>query len=1023
MVTFTILTNYNFIMNKSTFILGVFLLSFLSIEAQDYLEMMNSNQYTVLEVQNAAQAYFENRDTGRGTGYKSFKRWEYDAIRMQDDNGLLKSPSFYYKELERYNSYKNNAAQLGRMNTIPNWEQLGPSYWNQTSGWNPGVGRITSIAIDPNDEDHIIIGSPGGGVWKTTNGTATWTALTDNLSNIEVYALTIHPSKPNVYYWGSSNGVIFQSINSGATWNELADTGDGNVNKILINPNNIDQLFCSTQFSGVFQSIDGGQSWEKIHTDSYRGYDIEFKPDDTSTIYASGDSFFKSTNGGQSFTKTQQYTVIPYFPVTPQFWSQGYVSGTTDWTIAESNLNNSVTPRSGLKLARFAKNYASYPITKLISPALNISGSSDPVLKFYFTSVNWDGDVDELNIFYKTGPEATWTSLATISNEVTAWQEVSLDLPNPSGDYYIAFEGTSNFARGITLDDVSVEDPTLGIVFSDDFDALISPIPESFSNSPKMIGVSANNPEVVYVLEANSGRFGGFYKSTDSGSSFSKLDHAGKNYFGYESDASDNRGQAPRDMDVIVNPSDVDDVHIAGILSWRSTNGGTDFTVTSQWQPGSAANQNIGYCHADIDLMIYHNDKIYVGSDGGIFVANDPENVSSTYYTDLTAGLGIRQFYKIGISQTDPVIVSGGSQDNGTSVYRADGIWYDWLGADGMETFVDHSNPDILYGTSQGGTLYKSYDQGASSNWINHGYFDDIDGPDGSWVTPFEQDPNVAATLYSGYREIYKSLDGGDSWNSISQDFGAKANHLKIAPSDSDTMYAAFRSNLYKTTNGGSDGDWVQLTGFSGDINSIALHPTNPSKLAIATASSDKIYVSIDGGATWSVAKHDLPNFSALALVWDTTYDEDILYLGMNYGIYYLRNNETSWTPYDTGLPNVKVNELEINTADNKLYVATYGRGLWRVNLYNPAGLGVDDLEVSELVLSPNPTTGIFKLNWKLNTQVTIKIYDTLGKLVFYEKNRDLSQNPEIELQAPKGIYFLKVNSLSQGITKKLIIN
>ena len=49
-----------------------------------------------------------------------------------------------------------------------------------------------------------------------------------------------------------------------------------------------------------------------------------------------------------------------------------------------------------------------------------------------------------------------------------------------------------------------------------------------------MIGVSANNPEVVYVLEANSGRFGGFYKSTDSGSSFSKLDHAGKNYFGYD---------------------------------------------------------------------------------------------------------------------------------------------------------------------------------------------------------------------------------------------------------------------------------------------------------------------------------------------------------------------------------------------------------------------------------------------------------------------------------------------------------
>ena len=105
------------------------------------------------------------------------------------------------------------------------------------------------------------------------------------------------------------------------------------------------------------------------------------------------------------------------------------------------------------------------------------------------------------------------------------------------------------------------------------------------------------------------------------------------------------------------------------------------------------------------------------------------------------------------------------------------------------------------------------------------------------------------------------------------------------------------------------------------------------------------------------------------------------------------------------------------------MYVATYGRGLWRINLYNPAGLGMGDLEVSELILSPNPSTGIFKLNWELQTQVTIKIYDSLGKLVFYEKSRDLSKNSEIELKASKGIYFLKVNSLNQEITKKLIIN
>ncbi|MDB9954886.1 T9SS type A sorting domain-containing protein [Flavobacteriaceae bacterium] len=1005
-------------MKKSTFILGFFLLLFSSIEAQDYLEMMNSNQYTVLEVQNAAEAYFETRDKGRGTGYKSFKRWEYDAIRMQDDNGLLKSPSFYYNELERYNSYKNSEAQLGRMSMVSNWEQLGPSYWNQTSGWNPGVGRITSIAIDPTNEDHIIIGSPGGGVWKTTDGTTTWTALTDNLSNIEVYALTIHPTDSNTYLWGTSYGVIYKSTDAGATWNLLADTGNGRINKILIDPTNTNKMFCSGEFDGVYKSVDAGQTWALIHPESTTGFDVEFKPGDTNTIYASGNSFFKSTDGGQSFEIINN----AFDPLV--FWSQEYMSQTTDWAVAESNHNSSVTAKSGSKLAILTLFSASNSITKLITPAIDLSGISDSTLNFSFTNVNIrypQNPANPFKIFYKTGVSEPWSLLATIPDEVSAWEDVSIPLPDPSGDYYIAFEGHSYYASEVTLDDISVESPTQGVVYSDGFEAGANP--DNFLSGPKMIGVSANNPEVVYVVEAAGRIFGGFYKSTDSGANFTELDHAGKNYFGYTSDASDDKGQAPRDMDIIVNPSDVNDVHIAGVLSWRSTNGGTDFTVTSQWQPGSAANENIGYCHADIDLMIYHNDKIYVGSDGGIFVANDPLNVSSTYYTDLTTGLGIRQFYKIGISQTNPVIVSGGSQDNGTSVYRADGVWYDWLGADGMETFIDHSNPNVLYGTSQYGTLYKSYDQGVSRNWINHGYFDDVDGPDGSWVTPFEQDPNVAATLYSGYREIYKSLDGGDTWTSISQDFGSTANHLKIAPSDSNTMYAAFGSNLYKTTNGGSVGDWAQLTGFSGGINSIAIHPTDSNKLAIATNSSEKVYISSDGGQNWSVTTHDLPSFSALALVWDITYGEDILYLGMNYGIYYLRANETTWTSYNTDLPNVQVNELEINTADNKLYAATYGRGLWRVDLYNPAGLGVNDLLISDLIVSPNPTTGTFKMNWKLNDPVTIKIYDTLGKLVFYEKNRDLSRNPEIELQAPQGLYFLKVNTLNQEITKKLIIN
>jgi hypothetical protein len=399
--------------------------------------MMNSDQYTVLEVQNAAKTYFENRDKGRGTGYKSYKRWEYNALRLQDDNGRLKPPSFYYNELERYNAYTNNKTQQYRMRKVDNWEQLGPYEWNQTSGWNPGVGRITSIGIDPNNENHMIVGSPTGGVWKTTDGSATWTALTDNLSNINVYALTIHPTNSDVYFWGSDSGVVFKSTDAGATWNLLADTGDGNVNKILINPSNTNQLFCSIESSGVFQSTDGGVNWVKIHPESVRGYDIEFKPSDTNTIYASGNSFFKSTDSGQSFE------VINNPPDPLISWNQEYVEGTADWAGAKSNYNNSVTPKSGLKFALFELWSASHSITKLISPAINLSGISDSKLNFSFTNIiRFDGyTAEDFKVFYKTGISEPWTLLTTLTGEVTAWQDVSINLPNPTGDYYIAFEG------------------------------------------------------------------------------------------------------------------------------------------------------------------------------------------------------------------------------------------------------------------------------------------------------------------------------------------------------------------------------------------------------------------------------------------------------------------------------------------------------------------------------------------------------------------------------------------------------
>ena len=214
---------------------------------------------------------------------------------------------------------------------------------------------------------------------------------------------------------------------------------------------------------GIFKSTDAGVSWSRIHSEANTGFDIEFKPGDYNTVYASGNSFFKSTDGGNIFQIIQSDNSLAS-------WTQDYVSGNTDWIKATANQNNSVSAQSGNYLAIFYQPDFSGPITKLISPQLDLSGSTLPKLKFSYSSVNWEGDIDELKILYKTGINENFIELVHYTAESVSWQDVEISLPSPTSDYYVAFEGKSNYGRGLTLDDVSVEDFSLGVVFSDNFD-------------------------------------------------------------------------------------------------------------------------------------------------------------------------------------------------------------------------------------------------------------------------------------------------------------------------------------------------------------------------------------------------------------------------------------------------------------------------------------------------------------------------------------------------------------------------
>ncbi len=451
------------------------------------------------------------------------------------------------------------------------------------------------------------------------------------------------------------------------------------------------------------------------------------------------------------------------------------------------------------------------------------------------------------------------------------------------------------------------------------FDTLVGPW-NALGNI--MMAVTPHDPDYLYALQDSSGGLRGVYLSTDAGATWSvqlSNQSGGFNYLGYN--PATQSGQAPRDMDICVSSLDKTEVHLAGTESWKSFDSGLNYSESSSWL---VYDNSAPFIHADVDLMLYKGDTLFAGTDGGIFYSTDGANS----FTDITPGLGIRQFYRIGVSQTDPDRVSGGSQDNGTGVLR-DGVWYDWLGADGMETFISWADEDVLFGTSQFGGLYKSVNGGNSTVGVTN------PGGSGNWVTPLEQDPLEANTLYMAKAEIYKSTDLGVTWDTITNFAnGDRADELKIAPSDNQIMYVAYNGNLSRSDDGGVS--WADRSPPEGNINYITIHPDDPDRVALALSGSSWKYAeSLDGGQNWSNITANLPNITAQCILYENLGNGG-MYAGMTPGVYYRDSSTTNWSSIQLSLPNVDVREFEI--AHNTLYVGTYGRGLWKIDLTGDVG-------------------------------------------------------------------------------------
>lgn len=451
------------------------------------------------------------------------------------------------------------------------------------------------------------------------------------------------------------------------------------------------------------------------------------------------------------------------------------------------------------------------------------------------------------------------------------------------------------------------------------------------------LAVSPANPEVVYAIACGlfpDTKLVGVYKSTDSGLNWEKtLSGNDKNILGRSPYGDDSYSQAWYNLTMAVSPTNANEIYAGGINVWKSTDGGYNWTILTHESPNIVP----GVDHIWVDsheLRINSNTGVvFLANDGGIY--KSPDNGST--WIDLSDGLNILQVYKIGTSVSDSSTDIVGCQDQ-FAMCRTSNGWEAHYTGEAGEHFMDYTNPQIIYSSGFGMGLVRSEDGGYTYQNINPvGINSDL------WLQPFAMHPQNPSTIYFAFRDIYKSQDRGDSWTKISNNLSSSLiESLEIAKSDEDYIYAASISNIWKTENGG--GSWQNiLAGLPNYyIADIAVSSIDPEKVWVCFANfygGQKVFKSVNGGESWENISGNLPNLPANCLVYQSG-SPDGIYVGTDAGVYYIDSTLTEWINYSQGMPNVIVNELEIQMSSKKLRAGTYGRGLWETDIYD-SGLNV----------------------------------------------------------------------------------
>ncbi|MFT5958811.1 MAG: hypothetical protein ACI8VJ_000561, partial [Polaribacter sp.] len=909
------------------------------------------------------------------------------------------------------------------------WVERGPD--------NVG-GRTRVVLFDPNDasQETVYAGGVSGGLWKNTNISNTesvWiqVGISENLS---VSSIAVDPNNSNTWYVGTGESYtggdavgngLWKTTDGGATWNHVFGGVTGETYtvpgaKLKINsPATIagEYLYTvTTAFGGSLNTAVTGDFVLAIDaTDPTHDACSEI----TNTAAMSG-KIAILRRGACSFDdkvkRAEDAGAIGVIVINNAASGTISMGGDGLGFDDETKELNITIPSAMISLedGNAISQQLLFGINGTLQPAPNATGFNVTPGIQHINDVIVRNNNGVSEVFFAAGETFSSGSILG-TNEIGIYKSTDginfekLEFPETeNGSVYEPNDieiATNNSIY------VSTKSNTFGVGGGKIFQStdgntftLVHTVPNGVRTE---IATSKSDANTLYVLAQLNTTPVGIYKTVDNFATVTALALPNDADNGIpEKDFT--RGQAFYDLLLRVDPNDDTIIYVGGIDLFKSEDSGITWNQISKWSNNNNLSAlDVSLVHADQHGMAFSSSsRMVFSNDGGVYFSDD----AGTAISPRKKGYNTLQFYTVGVAPTTAFAGAeyflAGAQDNGTLLITdADtGVnsFNETQGGDGAYSFFDQDGSDQYYIANY---VYNNsinlYD--VSTNTTRS--INSENESNGDFINQEALDSNLDI-LYSNYSsgtdyivKMYRNIKSGTITKTNLSDaviMNSEPSALTVSP------YTTNQSNLFiglkngkvikvaGTTNTSPNNPvWSDISGsdFLGSVSDIELGANeNEIFVTMHNYGVENIWYTADGGDNWFAKQGNLPDIPVKAILQNPLKLEEVI-IGTELGVWRTEDffaAAPTWIQSYNGMSNVKVTDLDLRD-DNVVFAATYGRGLFS-GQFTAAVASVDAVltDREPFTIYPTVSKGNFTLYAKNTLGLTnMSVFDITGKQVY----------------------------------------